>query len=93
MARNKEQGLKDFLITKRKQIKASVSSSPVWVIQKAGKRFWNKKGKRTWKDIELGHLYRKKVHKAKRIIKSGKKPSKKNRKFAEKRKNVNRRSF
>ncbi len=53
----KDTGIKEFLISQRKKIKQGVSAAPVWVMQKAGKKIWNKKGKRHWRRTELGHEY------------------------------------
>lgn len=60
MAKNKEKEFKDFLISSRKKIQAGITSAPVWVMQKAGKRIWNRRQKRHWKEVDLGKLYRKK---------------------------------
>jgi len=53
----KDLGLKEYLISQRKKIKAGVSGAPVWVMMKSGKRMWNKRGKRNWRRTELGHEY------------------------------------
>ena len=75
MARNKEQELKEFLITSRKKISASVTNAPVWVLQKAGRRIFNPKQKRHWRSTSLGQEYRKREkeeYKKKFKVKSGK---------------------
>ncbi len=59
MARNKEKALKDFLISIRKRVSPGVTSAPVWVLQKAGKRIWNKSAKRHWRRTEFGLKFRK----------------------------------
>ena len=59
MARNKEKALKDFLISVRKRVSPGVTSAPVWVLQKAGKRIWNKSAKRHWRKTEFGLKFRK----------------------------------
>ena len=59
MARNKEKALKDFLISVRKRVSPGVTSAPVWVLQKAGKRIWNKSAKRHWRRTEFGLKFRK----------------------------------
>ena len=65
MARNKEKALKDFLISVRKRVSPGVTSAPVWVLQKAGKRIWNKSAKRQWRRTEFGRKFRKRQkHKA-----------------------------
>ena len=59
MTKHKEQEFKDFLISRRKSTGPGFTNVPVWIIQKKGERIWNKKQKRTWKDIGLGKSYRK----------------------------------
>ncbi|MBI4043879.1 MAG: hypothetical protein HY393_03665 [Candidatus Diapherotrites archaeon] len=59
MARNKDPELKEFLITTRKKISASITNAPVWVLQKAGRRIFNPKQKRHWRHTTLGKEYRK----------------------------------
>ena len=56
MARNKDEEFKDFLIAGRKKIRPGMTNAPVWVLQKAGKRIWNPKSKRTWKNVDLGDI-------------------------------------
>lgn len=65
MAKNKDAEFKEFLISSRKKIRPGLTNAPVWVLQKAGKRIWNPKSKRTWKDVDLGKLYRKRKHREK----------------------------
>ena len=65
MAKNKEQDFKEFLVSSRKKIRPGLTNAPVWVLQKAGKRIWNPKSKRTWKEVGLGKLYRKRQHREK----------------------------
>lgn len=60
MARNKDEDKKGFLISARKKIGPGLTNAPVWVLQKAGKRIWNKKQKRHWRRTNLGDLYKKK---------------------------------
>ena len=59
MSRNKEQEKKDFLISTRKKIGPGITNAPVWVLQKAGKRIWNKRQKRHWKRTDLGKEFEK----------------------------------
>jgi len=47
MAKNKDQEFKDFLISTRKKIRPGLTNAPVWVLQKAGKRIWNPKRKKS----------------------------------------------
>jgi len=54
MARHKEKDFKDFQVSERKKIGSGLTNAPVWLMQKAGKRIWNSKQKRTWKNIDLG---------------------------------------
>jgi hypothetical protein len=54
MAKNKTQEFKDFSISMRKKIGSGLTNAPVWLMQKAGKRIWGKKQKRTWKNIKMG---------------------------------------
>ena len=65
MSSRKEQGLKKFLISERKKIGPGYSNAPVWAMQKKGERIWNPKQKRTWKQVGLGKLYRKRKNKNK----------------------------
>ena len=51
---------KEFLISARKEIGPGVTNAPVWILQKAGKRIWNKKAHRHWRTTELGLLFKKK---------------------------------
>ncbi len=61
MATNKSQDKKDFLIGIRKSMGASVSAAPVWLMRKAGKRLYNKHGKKHWKQTSLGKLFKRKM--------------------------------
>ena len=60
MAKNKEEEKKEFLISSRKSIGPGVTNAPVWILQKAGKRIWNKKQNRHWRRTKLGLLFKKK---------------------------------
>ena len=68
MARNKNQEFKEFLISTRKKIGPGMTNAPVWVLQKAGKRIWNSKGKRAWGEVDLGKIYRKRKHREKAAV-------------------------
>ncbi len=68
MAKNKDQELKDFLISSRKKIGPGLTNAPVWVLQKAGKRIWNPKGKRSWGEVDLGKQHRKRKHREKAAL-------------------------
>lgn len=72
MSSNKDKEFKDFQISERKKIGSGITSAPVWLMQKAGKRLWNSKQKRTWKNIGMKDKFD--VHQrkqAKIILKSG----------------------
>lgn len=72
MSKNKDQEFKDFQISERKKIGSGLTSAPVWLMQKAGKRLWNARQKRTWKNIEIKDKFKKHTTKqAKKVIKSG----------------------
>jgi len=60
MATNKSSEKKTFLRTARNKVKKGIFAAPVWVMQKAGKRFYNDKAKRTWKQTEFGKEFEKK---------------------------------
>ena len=51
---------KEFLISTRKSIGPGLTNAPVWILQKAGKRIWNKRGNRHWRSTKLGLLFKKK---------------------------------
>lgn len=59
MSSRKEGELKDFLIAVRKKIGPGITNAPVWVMQKAGKRIWNARAKRHWRDTDFGKQFRK----------------------------------
>jgi len=59
MARNKDDDKKDFLRAQRKKVGTGFTGAPVWVMQKAGKRIWNLKAKKHWKQTDFGHSYNK----------------------------------
>ena len=60
MSKNRTQEKKEFLIASRKAIGASLTNAPVWAMQKAGKRIWNKRQKRHWRSTDFGRLFKKK---------------------------------
>jgi len=57
MAKHKEKEFKDFMISERKKIGSGLTNAPVWLMQKAGKRLWATKQKRTWKNIDMKMKY------------------------------------
>jgi hypothetical protein len=72
MSSNKDKEFKDFQISERKKIGSGLTSAPVWLMQKAGKRLWNARQKRTWKNIEMQDKFDKfKRKQAKKVLKSG----------------------
>lgn len=75
----KTQEEKEFLIATRKKIGQGATNAPAWILQKAGKRIWNKKAKRHWRETHFGQLFKKKQKEQGKIRnkkkpKSGKKP-------------------
>jgi len=58
MARNKSEEKKEFLITQRDKVGPGYLNTPVWIIQKAGKRIWNRRQKRNWKQTSFGQQFR-----------------------------------
>ncbi len=72
MSKNKDQEFKDFQISERKKIGSGLTNAPVWLMQKAGKRLWNARQKRTWKNIEIKDKFEKhKLKQSKKVLKSG----------------------
>ncbi|PIU22042.1 MAG: hypothetical protein COT14_03530 [Candidatus Diapherotrites archaeon CG08_land_8_20_14_0_20_30_16] len=57
MSSKKTSEKKTFLRTVRKKTRKGIFCAPVWIMQKAGKRFYNTKAKRTWKRTEFGHEF------------------------------------
>jgi len=77
MARNKDRDKKEFLIAQRKKVGPGYMNTPVWIIQKAGKRIWNRRQKRNWRETEFGSKYRSlQLDLEKEKLKSGKKSGK-----------------
>ena len=73
MSRNKDKEFKEFLISTRKRVGPGLTNAPVWILQKAGKRIWNPKQKRHWKDVDLGKMFRSQEGKKKRALRKGRK--------------------
>ena len=63
MTSHKDKDFKDFIVTLRQGFKAGISVAPVWAMQKAGKRIWNSKQKRHWRDVRIGDLFKRKQRK------------------------------
>ena len=53
MAKQKSREKKEFLIAQRDKVGPGYLNTPVWIIQKAGKRIWNRRQKRNWKIIRV----------------------------------------
>jgi ribosomal protein L39E len=75
MARNKEEDKKEFLISTREKIGPGLTNAPVWILQKAGKRIWNRKQHRNWRETDLGELYKKKKKEQGKVKNTGSKKS------------------
>ncbi len=58
MAKNKDPELKEYLASARRKTGPGYTNAPLWAMRKAGKRLWNKKQKRTWKQTNMGADYR-----------------------------------
>ncbi len=74
MARNKEEALKEFLISKRKSISAGLTNVPVWIMQKAGRRIYSNKANRNWRRTDFGHQFRNQKETDKTVKSGYKKP-------------------
>ena len=59
MTSRKDEDLKQFLISARKKIGPGLTNAPVWVLQKAGRRIWNPKSRRNWRETSLGKEFKK----------------------------------
>ncbi|MEI8363891.1 MAG: hypothetical protein WCF78_00325 [archaeon] len=93
MARNKDRDKKEFLIAQRKKVGPGYMNTPVWIIQKAGKRIWNRRQKRNWRETEFGSKYRSlQIDLVKEKLKAGAKSGKrgKSTKFNKKNRLMNR---
>jgi len=72
MARHKTEEFKDFMISERKKIGSGLTNAPVWLMQKAGKRLWATKQKRTWKVIDMKmKFFEAKQKQGRKVNKSG----------------------
>jgi hypothetical protein len=69
MSQNRDQDFKDFQISERKKIGSGLTNAPVWLMQKAGKRLWNSRQKRTWKNVGIGDRFKKHQLKQEKITK------------------------
>ena len=77
MAKQKTREKKEFLISQRDKVGPGYLNTPVWIIQKAGKRIWNRKQKRNWKQTEFGDEFRKLQLKADAVKKTARVSGKK----------------
>lgn len=57
MARNKTREKKEFLIAQRSKVGPGYLNTPVWIIQKAGRRIWNRRQRRNWRETGLGKTF------------------------------------
>jgi ribosomal protein L39E len=69
----KTQEEKEFLISQRKKTGPGLTNAPVWIMQKAGKRIYNKKARKHWRETHFGQEFKKKL-KEQGKIKNTKKP-------------------
>lgn len=60
MSSHKDHQMKKFIISTRKKITAGLTNAPVFAMQKKRKRIYNQKGKRHWRNIDLGLMFKKK---------------------------------
>jgi hypothetical protein len=64
MSTHKDPEFKKFIISTRKSITPGLTNAPVFAMQKKRKRIYNVKGKRHWRGISLGKMYKKaNIHK------------------------------
>ena len=66
----KDKELKDFLIAERKRTGTGTTTAPVWAMQKAGTRIYNKHAKKHWRETSFGAKFRK-LKRKERNFKSG----------------------
>lgn len=85
MAGNKKKELKEFLIAARKKVGQSITKAPFWAVRKKGKRIFEKKQKRHWKNTELGIEFKRTEKKQEKRTVKGKKHFKKSRHNRERR--------
>ncbi len=63
MSTHKDRKFKKFAITTRKRITPGITNAPTFAMQKKRARIYNVKGKRHWRSVNLGKLFKKKVRK------------------------------
>ncbi len=79
MARKKTREKKEFLVAQREKVGPGYLNTPIWIVQKAGKRIWNRKQKRNWRQTEFGKDYDKLLLKKKdSVLKTKRTSGKKN---------------
>ncbi len=66
MSSRKDQEKKDFLIHARKKRSQQLSEAPIWVIQRAGKRYFNRHQQRNWRETHLALGYHNKARRQKK---------------------------
>lgn len=57
MSKNKSRELKDFLVSVRRHHSPKITPAPIWVIQRAGKRIFNKKQKKHWRETSIAEEF------------------------------------
>lgn len=60
MSTHKDPEFKKFVISTRKKVTPGLTNAPVFAMQKKRKRIYNLKGKRHWRGVELGKMFKKK---------------------------------
>ena len=72
MSSHKNREFKKFVISTRKKITPGLTNAPVFAMQKKRKRIYNTKGKRHWRGIELGKMFKKQKSRRDRTIRGTK---------------------
>lgn len=58
MSTHKDPEFKKFIISTRKSITSGLTNAPTFAMQKKRKRIYNTKGKRHWRSISLGEMFK-----------------------------------
>ncbi len=58
MGTHKDHEFKKFIISTRRSITPGLTNAPVFAMQKKRKRIYNTKGKRHWRSISLGEMFK-----------------------------------
>src|ERR1700752_3752131 len=67
MSSHKDPKMKQFIISTRKSITPGLTNAPVFAMQKKRMRIYNTKGKRHWRSIDLGKMFKKKNIESNRV--------------------------